>query len=209
MPSLPPPTYPAPFAVAATPRGSSDLDCLTAAVYYEARGESAAGQAGVAQVVLNRLASPAFPKTVCGVVYQRLAAGGCQFTFACDGSMRRPLDVGAWDRAMVIAQHALAGERGSVVGGATSYHAVWLGDVWGARMVQVAQIGGHNFYSPSGEAGVRRRFTPSPRPSAPPPVRYTFSLGILVRLSDGKPAEPDPAVATAAPAAPVAAAGAN
>lgn len=186
------------------PRGSGDIDCLTAAVYYEARGESAAGQAAVAQVVLNRLARPSFPKSVCGVVYQRLAAGGCQFSFVCDGAMRRPLEPAAWERARRVAQRALAGERGSVVGEATSFHAVRLGDVWGPRMIQVAQIGGHEFYSPAGGTALQRRATPSQiggGAAKPAPVRYTFSLGLLVRVSDGAPAEANPRVAEQ-PAAP-------
>src|SRR5262249_55624357 len=81
---------------------SRDLDCLASAVYYEARGESAAGQAAVAQVVLNRARHPAFPKTICGVVFQR-AGGGCQFSFACNGAMRRPKEPAAWSRAQAVA----------------------------------------------------------------------------------------------------------
>ncbi|MGI8839288.1 MAG: cell wall hydrolase, partial [Caulobacteraceae bacterium] len=150
MPLLPPPDPPVAAALA-----PPEVGCLSAAVYYEARGESEAGQAAVAQVVLNRLARPAFPKTVCGVVYQRLVGGGCQFSFVCDGAMRRPLDLAAWARARRIAERALAGERVPVVGEATSYHTVALGDLWGPRMVQVAQIGGHRFYSPAGGAGLR------------------------------------------------------
>src|SRR3954468_6506981 len=68
----------------------SALDCLTAAVYYEARSESEDGQRAVAQVVLNRVRHPAFPKSVCGVVYQGSnRATGCQFSFTCDGSLAR------------------------------------------------------------------------------------------------------------------------
>ena len=204
MPPLPPPPDPAPIAVAMALRGSGDIDCLTAAVYYEARGESAAGQAAVAQVVLNRLARPSFPKSVCGVVYQRLAAGGCQFSFVCDGAMRRPLEPAAWERARLVAQRALAGERGSVVGEATSFHAVRLGDVWGPRMIQVAQIGGHEFYSPAGGTALQRRATASQiggGAARPAPVRYPFSLGLMVRVSDGSPAEANPTVAEQ-PAAP-------
>lgn len=191
MPPLPPPPPDlAPIAAAMAPMVSGDVGCLSAAVYYEARGESAAGQAAVAQVVLNRLARPSFPKSVCGVVYQRLAAGDCQFSFVCDGAMRRPLEPAAWERATRIAERALAGERGSVVGEATSFHAVRLGDIWGPHMIQVAQIGGHDFYSPAGGVGLRRRGAASPTPGAgPAPVRYTFSLGLLVRVSDGSPAE--------------------
>jgi len=185
------------------PRASGDVGCLSAAVYYEARGESAAGQAAVAQVVLNRLARPSFPKSVCGVVYQRLAAGGCQFSFVCDGAMRRPLEPAAWERARLVAERALAGERASVVSEATSFHAVRLGDVWGPRMVQVAQIGGHDFYSPAAGAGLRRRATASQIPGGAAkaaPIRYTFSLGLLVRVSDGAPAEANPKVANEQPA---------
>lgn len=203
MPPLPPPPDPAPIAAAMASMASGDVGCLSAAVYYEARGESAAGQAAVAQVVLNRLARPSFPKSVCGVVYQRLAGGGCQFSFACDGAMHRPLEPAAWERATRIAQRALAGERGSIVGGATSFHTVALGDIWGSRMIQVAHIGGHDFYSPASGAGLRRRGAVSPAPGGPAPVvRYTFALGLLVRVSDGKPAEANPAGADAEPAAP-------
>src|SRR4051812_14116005 len=64
------------------------LECLTQAIYYEARSESDAGQRAVAQVVLNRVRHPAYPDSVCGVVYQGSArATGCQFTFTCDGAM--------------------------------------------------------------------------------------------------------------------------
>ncbi|HZZ88499.1 MAG TPA: cell wall hydrolase, partial [Caulobacteraceae bacterium] len=74
----------APFRLADPSNTAFDLQCLTAAVYYEARGESREGQAAVAQVVLNRVRSPAFPKTVCGVVYQGAAQHSCQFSFACN-----------------------------------------------------------------------------------------------------------------------------
>jgi hypothetical protein len=87
--------------------GARDLDCLTQAVYYEARGETPSGQAAVAQVVLNRVRHPAFPKTICGVVFQRADhRGGCQFSFACDGSMRLPLDRAAWQRAERVSAFA-------------------------------------------------------------------------------------------------------
>ena len=65
------------------------LECLTAAIYYEAASESDDGQRAVAQVVLNRVRHPAFPGTVCGTVYQGSERAGCQFSFACDGAMAR------------------------------------------------------------------------------------------------------------------------
>ncbi|MBU6253311.1 MAG: cell wall hydrolase, partial [Alphaproteobacteria bacterium] len=63
--------------------------CLTDAIYYEAASESEDGQRAVAQVVLNRLRHPAWPKTICGVVYQGSDLPGCQFSYACDGAMQR------------------------------------------------------------------------------------------------------------------------
>ena len=91
--------------------GARDLDCLTQAVYYEARGETPKGQAAVAQVVLNRVRHPAFPKTICAVVFQ--GAGkrktDCQFSFVCDGSMRLDRDDEAWDKAQHVAARALSG----------------------------------------------------------------------------------------------------
>jgi spore germination cell wall hydrolase CwlJ-like protein len=128
--------------------GARDLDCLTQAVYYEARGESALGQAAVAQVVLNRVRHPAFPKTICAVVFQ--GAGGrkadCQFSFVCDGSMRQRLDPAAWDRAQHIAARALSGVRLAEIGNATHFHAVRLGPQWGDGLVKVATVGLHVFY---------------------------------------------------------------
>src|SRR3954454_21233641 len=89
------------------------LQCLTQAIYYEARSQSEDGQRAVAQVVLNRVRHPAFPNTVCGVVYQGAVrpGGGCQFTFTCDGAMNAAIEPYAWDRARRIAEAAL---RGSV-----------------------------------------------------------------------------------------------
>jgi spore germination cell wall hydrolase CwlJ-like protein len=139
----------------AAPAGTSDLDCLTKAVYYEARGESRDGQAAVAQVVMNRVRSPRFPKTVCGVVFQGAHAGECQFSFACDGSMRRPREAMAWRRARTVAARALGGFVMQEVGNATHYHVAGLGAVWGAGLMRVAQIGAHVFYKFSGRGIVQ------------------------------------------------------
>jgi spore germination cell wall hydrolase CwlJ-like protein len=131
-----------------------DLDCLTDAVYYEARGEGSAGQAAVAQVVLNRVRHPAFPKSVCGVVFQGAQVGDtCQFSFACDGSMRRPREPGAWQRAQQVAAHALAGFVMPSVGNATHFHAAGIEPGWGPHLLRVAQIGLHVFYRFGGYAG--------------------------------------------------------
>lgn len=87
----------------------NDLECLTQAIYYEARNESEAGQAAVAEVVLNRSRHRAYPKRVCEVVYQRNSRT-CQFTFTCDGSIgRRAVNPVAWARAERIAREVYEG----------------------------------------------------------------------------------------------------
>jgi hypothetical protein len=136
--------------------GSRDLDCLTAAVYYEARGESAAGQAAVAQVVLNRVRSPVFPHTVCGVVYQGAGSRACQFSFACNGATDARHEPTAWSRARDVAGRALAGYVMSAVGGATHFRVARLGADWGGQMVKVAQVGQHFFFGFSGRRGAIR-----------------------------------------------------
>ena len=142
-----------PFRLANPSDTAHDLDCLTAAVYYEARGESREGQAAVAQVVLNRVRNPAFPKTVCGVVYQGAAAHGCQFSFACDRSVAAHHEAAAWDRARGVASRALGGYVMSTVAGATHFHVAALGALWNGSMVKVAQVGQHVFYGFGGHRG--------------------------------------------------------
>ena len=122
------------------------LDCLTQAVYFEARGETPRGQAAVAQVVMNRVKNPSFPKTVCGVVFQGAATHGCQFSFACDGSMRRSREIGAWDRARQIAERTLSGRMLGGIGTATHFHTTSVQPDWGPQMLRVAQVGLHVFY---------------------------------------------------------------
>ena len=129
-----------------------DLDCLTDAVYFEARGETPKGQAAVATVVMNRVKHQGFPKTVCGVVFQRAPGHGCQFSFACDGSMRMAREDDAWDRARHIASRTLAGVLLRDVGSATHFHAADVTPDWGASMLQVAQVGLHIFYKPNPHA---------------------------------------------------------
>lgn len=136
----------APFRLSGALEASRDLECLTQAVYYEARGESQAGQAAVAQVVLNRVRSKAFPKTVCAVVFQGAGRRGCQFSFACNGAMRSGYEIRAWTRAQRIAGRALSGYVMAQVGNATHFHTTAVAPAWGPRMVRVGQVGTHVFY---------------------------------------------------------------
>lgn len=131
---------------AAKAKRRADLECLTTAVYYEARGESVRGQAAVAQVVMNRVKHPAFPKTVCGVVFQGAGHRGCQFSFACDGSMRGRRETLAWNRARDVASRALTGAIRAEVGAATHFHTTAVSPIWAPHMLRVAHVGTHVFY---------------------------------------------------------------
>jgi hypothetical protein len=87
-----------------------------------------------------------FPKTVCAVVYQGAASRGCQFSFACDGSMRHGLERDAWDRARHVAARALSGVVAADIGSATHFHTTGVDPAWGGQMLRVAQVGLHVFY---------------------------------------------------------------
>jgi len=129
------------------------LLCLTQAVYYEAGFEPMDGRRAVAQVVLNRLRHPAFPKSICGVVYQRSNGRVCQFTFVCDGALYRAPSRRQWLEAEAIAREALSGFVDSSVGEATHYHADYVGPRWAPLLAKVAQIGQHIFYRWPGSWG--------------------------------------------------------
>ena len=151
----------APFMLATA--GERDRErataCLAQAIYYEAGGDTVDDQRAVAQVVLNRVRHPLFPKTVCGVVFQgSQLKTGCQFTFTCDGSMSRPPEVRAWARAQAMAAEALNGAVFAPVGYATHFHTPWVAPYWAPTLEKIAQIGGHLFYRWPGGAGAPRAF---------------------------------------------------
>lgn len=135
------------------------LLCLTQAVYYEAGYEPIEGRRAVAQVVINRMRHPAFPKSVCGVVYQRNATPVCQFSFVCDGSLDRRPEAGAWKVAEQIARAALSGYVEGSVGSATHYHADYVAPRWAPMLAKINQIGAHIFYRWPGGWGLPAAFT--------------------------------------------------
>lgn len=140
------------------------LECLTAAVYHEARSEAEAGQRAVAQVVLNRVRHPAYPASVCGVVYQgSLRDTGCQFSFTCDGSLSRRRDAEAWSEAQDIAREALSGYVYAPVGYATHYHTTAVSPKWSASLQRLTRLGEHIFYRWRGRAGEPAAFTRTPK----------------------------------------------
>jgi hypothetical protein len=126
--------------------------CMTAAIYYEAATEPDEGQQAVAQVVLNRMRHPAFPGTVCGVVYQGTgsATAPCQFSFACDGAFLRAPSLAGWVRARRAAVRALAGFVYTPVGLSTHYHTQAVHPSWDQTMTTTAIVGAHIFYRMNG-----------------------------------------------------------
>jgi spore germination cell wall hydrolase CwlJ-like protein len=124
--------------------------CLANAVYFEARGEAVRGQIAVAQVVMNRVFSPFYPKDVCGVVYENANRhNACQFTFACDGIPDIVNEPDAWERAKRIARDMLDGKLWMPeVSKSTHYHAYWVHPDWVNEMKKIYKLGVHTFYRP-------------------------------------------------------------
>ncbi len=124
------------------------MRCLAEAVYFEARSEPEQGQAAVAQVVLNRVAHPNYPTSVCGVVYQnRHRHLACQFTFACEGKSLRIVEADAWRTAVRVATAVVAGDLYiDDVGASTHYHADYVRPRWARALKRMDTIGRHTFY---------------------------------------------------------------
>jgi len=146
----------------------------------------------VAQVVLNRVRSSAFPNSVCGVIYQGAGTPTCQFTFVCTVDLGRPPAAVAWREAELVARAALSGYVEQSVGEATHYHANYVAPRWAPLLNKVAAIGTHIFYEMPGvsqRAGAfAQRYGGEPRdsatlrlagfgePSAPPTVESVLQL---------------------------------
>ncbi len=144
---------------ASGPSRAAAQQCLAEAIYYEAGYEPESGKRAVAQVVLNRMRHPAYPNSVCGVVYQGANDPVCQFSFTCDGSLGRRPSARAWADAQAVARDALAGHVEASVGSATHYHADYVVPRWAYSLGKVRQIGTHIFYRFNGGAGRARAFT--------------------------------------------------
>jgi len=125
-----------------------EQQCLANAIYFEARGESIRGQAAVAQVVLNRVRNPTYPKTICGVVYQNDSwFNRCQFSFACDGRKDVITSPSHYGKAKEIALAVTAGKIFiPEVGSSTHYYAQYVSPGWARAMNKMTKIGLHIFY---------------------------------------------------------------
>ncbi|HEU5286096.1 MAG TPA: cell wall hydrolase, partial [Sphingomicrobium sp.] len=189
--------------------GGDDLDqrrallCLTQAVYYEAGFEPLAGRRAVAQVVLNRMRHPAFPKSVCGVVYQGSRSPVCQFSFVCDGSLYRAPATGAWRDAKAVAEAALGGYVEKSVGASTHYHANYVAPRWAPMLTKITQLGAHIFYRWPGAWGQSAAFSgryvgePQDPLALRPPLRAPLQPGTPEQLAAIAEAEAGPPVARA------------
>ncbi len=135
------------------------VDCLATAVLFEA-GDDPTGEKAVAQVVLNRVRHPAFPKSVCGVVFQGSErVTGCQFSFTCDGSLARNYGAAQWERARTIARAALNGTVDGRVGHATHYHTDWVVPYWSSSLDKIVEVNTHLFFRWTGWWGTPPAFT--------------------------------------------------
>ncbi|WP_300974078.1 cell wall hydrolase [Sphingomonas sp. LHG3406-1] len=172
------------------------LQCLSEAIYYEAARESEEGQRAVAQVVLNRMRHPAYPATVCGVVYQGAErTTGCQFSFTCDGSLARAPMRGYWDRARRVADEALKGHVAAPVGNATHYHANYVLPYWAPTLVKNAVIGAHIFYRWPGGWGQPAAFNQKwAKREGDPAALRSAALAAEARYAAAEPEETTPAV---------------
>lgn len=144
----------APFRLTGTVESQDRaIDCLASAMWYEAGGDGP-GQLAVAQVILNRVRHPAYPNSVCGVVFQGTERKtGCQFTYTCDGALRRTPSATAWTEARARAMTMLSGSIFEKVGLATHYHTNWVHPVWSAKLEKIVEIQTHLFFRWSGKWG--------------------------------------------------------
>ena len=126
--------------------GDGAQRCLALAMYWEAKSEGPEGMLAVASVVLNRVAHPAFPDTVCGVVKQGGESPPCQFSWWCDGRSDRPIEARAWASATRIAERVLQSRPSDLTRGALFFHNTAIASPWSRNRQRTVQIGRHVFY---------------------------------------------------------------
>lgn len=128
-------------------KGDKQWGCLAEALYFEARGESVKGQFAVAEVILNRVDSAAFPDTICGVVNQGTGRKyACQFTYTCDSHSEVIREKRAYERVGKVAHLMVKGAPRKLTDGATHYHTKAVSPRWSRKFPRTATIGVHHFY---------------------------------------------------------------
>ncbi|WP_377513151.1 cell wall hydrolase [Octadecabacter sp. R77987] len=127
--------------------GGAEWECLSEALYFEARGESVRGMFAVAEVILNRVDSRAYPNSICAVVNQGTGRRyACQFTYTCDGNAETIHEPAAWARVGKVARLMVDGAPRELTAGATHYHTKAVSPSWARRFPRTASIGSHYFY---------------------------------------------------------------
>ncbi len=145
-----------PEAQAVDPAGAEPLDdaitCLARSIYWEAKGEGAAGMEAVANVVMNRLGHEGFPNTVCEVVMQGQERGSCQFSWWCDGLSDDVQEEKAYEIAKEIARKALNRQLTDRTDGAMYFHQRKVNPDWSSKFINTVAVGKHIFYKPDNGA---------------------------------------------------------
>jgi hypothetical protein len=130
------------------PRDGSEWECLTEALYFEARGEPLLGQVAVAEVILNRKYHKRFPNSVCGVISQGASRKNrCQFSYKCDGIDEIYHETNSYVTLGKIAKEMLEGAARELTNGATFYHNKTVKPSWAKKLNRTAVLGEHLFYS--------------------------------------------------------------
>lgn len=135
--------------LASLPRatGGPQWECLSEALYHEARGETVRGLFAVGEVILNRVDSSAYPDSACGVINQGTGRRfACQFTYTCDGRSDQINEMAAYTRIGKVARLLLDGAPRALTDGATHYHTRAVNPSWARRYPRTATIGSHHFY---------------------------------------------------------------
>jgi len=134
--------------------------CLANNIYFEAKGQSKAGQIAVGLVVMNRMKDSRYPDTVCEVVYQAQYSQWwkdnhnkdvpvrhrCQFSWFCDGKSDKIHDIKSYARIYQLSTRILSGRYDGMLEGATHYHADYVNPSWNKEKTLIGQIGDHIFY---------------------------------------------------------------
>ncbi|MCE7797479.1 cell wall hydrolase [Sphingobium sufflavum] len=173
-----------PFVIGGDPDDRARAtDCLAAAELYEA-GDDKSGQEAVAQVIINRMRHPAFPKTICGVVFQGAErTTGCQFTFTCDGALARIPSAAAWARARALASRMLSGAVDRRVGYATHYHTNWVVPYWSNSLDKITSVDSHLFFRWKGWWGTPGAFRGRQGGAEPAIARLAFLSPVHARAA--------------------------
>ena len=132
-------------ACAGKPQRMSEQECMARAMYFESNRSSEEGMIAVGTVVMNRVNSPEFPGSVCGVVGQKK-----QFA---PGVLSREMGKGR-DLAYATAGKVMRGARHGSVGRRSMFFHTAGHSFPYSNMHYVAIAGGNAFYEKRKDASV-------------------------------------------------------